>query len=180
MEQLNDDTWSVEFYPSIDDSVHVAARIGASTPPKTFTTYAYYSFLALNAIVFPAFLLFINFVLLGGLVFVVNLVFLAFIVPRVNTDAVREYYRRIYPERENRMALVELNSAGIEYSVEGVRSFWPWTKIIGVEETPDSIFFYFEGNGFGVRTSGFAYAEQRIAFLDSAQRLRAAAKELPE
>jgi hypothetical protein len=180
MEQLHDETWSVEFYQSIDDNIHVAARIGGLTPPKTSTTYAYYSFLALNTVVFPAFLLFINFVLLGGLVFILNLIFLAFIVPRVNTDAVREYYRRMHPERENRMAVVELNSTGIRYSADGVWSFWPWTKITGIEETSDSIFFYFEGNGFGVRTSGFAYAEQRIAFLESAQRLRAAAKELPE
>jgi hypothetical protein len=180
MEHQPDEKMIVEFYPSIEDNVHVAARVGASVTPKTIATYAYQLFLLVNAIIFPAFLIFSNLVLLGAVVFLLNLVVLAFIVRRASTDSIREYYRRIYGNRENRVARVELTQEGIKYSADGGWSFWPWRRITAIEETRDSIFFYFDGNGFGVRTSGFAYDEEMKTFLQTARTLRTSAKELAE
>ena len=92
-----------------------------------------------------------------------------FIIPRVNSDGYRKYYEHLYGNRENQIATVELSSAGIRYWSDGAESFWPWRRINSVEETDESIFFYFDGNGFAVRKSGFAYPDESVTFVNFAQ-----------
>ena len=42
----------VEFYPSVDDHVHIASRIGGTAPTNTLTSYSYYIFLFLTRLCF--------------------------------------------------------------------------------------------------------------------------------
>jgi len=163
---------SVEFYPSLEDHVHIALRISSSARPKPLTRHAYNFFLTLNAIVFPSFLFFNDYMLLGLVVFGLNLVALLFIVPRVNPDTFRSYYSQLYGHRENKIARVDLTDNGIRYTADGGEGFWPWHRINDIEETDDAIYFYFDGNGFAVRKAGFAYLEEKDAFVEFARRLQ--------
>ena len=166
---------ALEFYQSVDDYVHIASKVGATFPVPTVSLYAYYLFLIINSIVFPAFLLFNEFVLASFVVLVLNIGAVVFIIPRVNVDGFRKYYRHIIGERENRIARVELTGDGVSYFDDESKSFWPWTSITEIEETPDAIFFFYEGNGLAVRKSGFAYLGEQRSFLDSARNLHATA-----
>lgn len=164
----SDITFSVEFYPSVDDQVHVALRIGGSVNTDTIATKAYQLFLIINVIAFPAFLLLQQYVFWAASVFVLNLAAIFLLIPRVNSDSHKKYYSQLYGNRENVPARVDLTNEGILYTADGGYSFWPWNRIDSIEETNESIYFYFDGNGFAVRKSGFAYDEQKKLFLDFA------------
>lgn len=160
---------SVEFYPTVDDHVYVSLRIDAAVKPKAITTYAYQAFLFINAIAFPAFLLFSGYPLAGALLFVLNVAAVTLIIPRATPDYLREYYEQLFGEREKFPARVELTTEGVNCSAEGGTSFWPWRKIRGIEETKEAIYFFIDGNGFGVQKNGFAYRDDERAFFEFAQ-----------
>lgn len=158
------DSFAVEFYPSVDDYVHIAERLNASfkTPPRI--QYVYQSFLAINTVVFPGFLWFNEYYLAGILILAVNVAALSWLIPWSMRDGYRDYYKEVIGPRENTIARVELDSEGIRYSSEDGESFTPWRRMTGLEETDDAIFFFFLGNGFAVRKSGFAYRAEQEAF----------------
>lgn len=160
---------SVDFYPSVDDQVYVALKIGATAKNGTFITFCYQLFLILNCIAFPAFLLYSDLALWGGLVFLINVFVVIFTLPRSNANAFRKYYESLYADRENNVATVTLSAAGINYQSDGAQTFWPWKRIRNVEETADAIYFFFDGNGFGVRKNGFAYIEDQNDFVQFAR-----------
>lgn len=160
---------SVEFYPTVDDQVYVSLRINDAVNPKAITTYAYQAFLFINGIAFPAFLLFSDYRLAAAVVFVFNVAALLFMLPRANSDHFRVYYEQIIGDREKFPVRVELTTEGVNTSSEGGTSFWPWRKIRGIEETKEAIYFFIDGNGFGVQKSGFAYREDERAFFEFAQ-----------
>ena len=159
----------VEFYPTLDDFVHISLRIGEKASTTALTTLAYQLFLVVNAIGFPAFLLFSELYLLAVLLFITNLVLLFFIIPRVNSDAARNYYQRLMGTREKEIARVELSDAGILYTADEGVSFLPWRRITHMEETETSIYFYFEGNGFAIQKSGFPYVDEQLSFVNFAK-----------
>lgn len=160
---------SVEFYPTVDDQVYVSLQINNAVKPKAATNYAFQAFLFINAIAFPAYLLFSGYVVATAIVFAINFVAFTFILPRANTDHHRDYYQQLFGDREKYPARVELTTEGVNYSAEGGTSFWPWRKIRGIEETNEAIYFFIDGNGFGVQKSGFAYREEERAFFEFAQ-----------
>lgn len=160
---------SVEFYPSLDDFIHVSARLTDSIPSTPFTTYAYYAFLFINTIAFPAFLWLDSNFVLGLGVFVANVALVLALLPRVNKDALRQYYATLFGSREDEIARVELSPEGLFYYSNGCYSFWSWERINSIEETDNSIFFFSEGNGFAVRKSGFVYEDDRQLFSSFAQ-----------
>ena len=171
MDMPDEKTLTVEFYPSIDDLVYVALQIGKSYRSRTSSTVALQFLLALNAIGFPAFLIFSEQVLAGALIFFVNVVIFVFAGPRANSDNLREYYQHIYPDREKVIATVRLSEEGITYTADEGSSFWPWKRLKGIEDTTDALFFYFDGHGFGVRKSGFAYKDEESRFIAFANQL---------
>lgn len=160
---------SVEFYPTVDDQVYVSLRIDDAVKPKAITTYAYQAFLFINAIAFPAFLLFSDYRLAAAVVFVFNVAAVIMIIPRANTDYHRDYYQQLFGGREKFPARVELTLEGVNYTSEGGTSFWPWRTIRAIEETKEAIYFFIDGNGFGVQKSGFAYRDDERAFFEFAQ-----------
>ncbi|MBK9165189.1 MAG: YcxB family protein [Acidobacteria bacterium] len=159
---------SVEFYPKVDDHVYVSLRINTAVKPRAATNYAFQAFLFINAIAFPAFLLFSGHVVAAAIVFAINFVAFTFILPRANTDHHRDYYQQLFGDREKFPARVEISAEGVAYTSEGGTSFWPWRKIRSIEETNEAIYFFIDGNGFGVQKSGFAYREEERAFYEFA------------
>jgi len=159
----------VEFYPSFEDYAYIATRIGDSVPANTLAGYAYYVFLILNVIVFPAFLWIAGYFITGTIVFVVNVLAVMIIIPRVNSDGYRKYYKQLFGNRENEIARVTLNPLGATYESDEGSSFWPWKRIYFIEETEESIYFFFDGNGFAVRKNGFAYEDDAKSFIDHAR-----------
>jgi hypothetical protein len=172
MEQTHNDNLSVEFYPSIEDQIHVARTLNSSVHANGSTVYLYKLFLVLNSIVFPAFLFFKDYIMVGLIVFATNVILVAFIVPRASAAYYRKYYSSLYGDRESKIARVDLTPKGISYTADEADSFWPWHRIKKIEETEESIYFYFDGSGFGVRKAGFAYLEEKNAFVELARRLQ--------
>ena len=101
----------------------------------------------------------------GIVVFILNLVAVSLILPRVESARYRKYYEALFGNREREIAKVTLTDAGLRYSADGAESFWPWERIRQIEETEDSIFFYCDGNGFGVAKGGFPYQQDAARFL---------------
>lgn len=157
---------SVEFYPSVEDYLYIATRIGGSVPAGTVAGYSYYIFLFLNTIAFPAFLWINDHFAAGLAVLAVNIASIIFVIPRVRSDGYRKYYQHLFGDRGSRIAKVLLNGDGVMYESEDGYAFWPWHRIESVEETEESIYFFFEGNGFAVRKSGFAYMEDANRFME--------------
>jgi hypothetical protein len=160
---------SVEFYPSIDDHVYVSLRIGEAAVVKTWSTHLYNLFLLANAIAIPAFLLLIEYKLAAALIFLGNLIAVLFLVPRVNADSNRKFYEKIYGNRENKIARADLRKDGLFYSADGCYSFFAWHRIERIEESDEAIYFFVDGNGFGIRKNGFPYLEAQKAFLGFAR-----------
>jgi hypothetical protein len=158
----------VEFYPSADDYVHIASKIGAEVPTPPLIKYSYLFFLLLNTVGFPAFLWFNDFLLAGVLLLALNIVALQWVIPWFTTGSLRKYYEHTMGPREKSVARVELSAEGVSYSSDEAETFWPWRRILAIEETDEAIYFYFLGNGFAVRKSGFAYRDEQVAFMNAA------------
>lgn len=173
------DSLEVEFYPSVEDYVHIASRVTASAGSPPTIQYLYQGFLFINAVGFPAFLWFSDYYLTGIFVMVLNIAALSWLIPWFTRDGYRDYYERVIGPREKEIARVTLNAEGIRYASDNGESFLPWQRITAIEETDDAIFFFFAGNGFAVRKSGFAYRGEQEKFtrfaranLDSAHNLQ--------
>ena len=166
----NHRSYTVTFYPSVDDHVHIAERVGKAVKVSPWSKIVYQAFLFLNGILFPVFLWFHDYWLLGFLVFAIEVVALLFITGRVNRDSYKDYYSQLYGNREKEIATVDVTEHGITYSSDGGSSFWPWYRFILIEETDDSVYFFYHGNGFAVRKSGFSYKEDAADFLAFARR----------
>jgi hypothetical protein len=166
--EIASDSYSVEFYPSTDDYVHIALRTSQSVPTPTPIRFAYQTFLIINAVWFPAFLWFNDFFLAGILLLGINVAALAWVIPWFAAGSLRRYYEHTVGPRENTIARVELTALGITYWADEAEVFWPWRRITSIEETDETIFFYFHGNGLAVRKSGFAYHEQEVDFIKAA------------
>lgn len=166
----------VEFFPSADDYAYIASRISNSVPRPSAVRYAYQAFLLVNAIVFPAFLWFLEYYLVGFLILVLNAILLRVVLPWMGSVGLKSFYEHTFGDRERHVVNVELNSEGIEYASENGTLFLPWRRVVSIEENDDALFFFFEGNGIAVRKSGFAYREAQVEFLNFARHCMAESK----
>ena len=163
------DSYSVEFYPSTDDYVHIALKTNRSVPSSGPLKVAYQAFLIMNAVGFPAFLWFNDFILAGLLLAGLNVLAIAWLIPAFTAASLRRYYEHNVGSRESKIARVEITREGISYWADEAEASWPWRRITSIEETDETIFFYFAGNGIAVRKSGFAYHEDQVDFVNAAQ-----------
>lgn len=166
----------VEFYPSVDDYVYMAERVNESIPTSSIHLYLYQAFLLINIIAFPAFLWKMDYLTSGILVFAVNLAVVIFITPRYNRAFFQRHYNQLLGDREKHVAVVELSSDGLRYAHDNTDTFYSWRKFNLIEETDESIFFFYPGHGFGVRKSGFAYEEEKNEFVNFARQQLALVK----
>ena len=170
MTESEDQIKRVEFYPSVDDYVYVAERIGNQVPPEQRVHYLFYAFLIINAIIFPVFLWFNEHLLAGFIVFLLNLLILLFVAPRANSDAFRRHYEFILRNCLDEVVTVEISSTGIRYSSDGADAFWSWSRIRSIEDAERTIYFFSDENGIAVRKEGFAYEQDTRKFLDLARK----------
>jgi len=99
-----------------------------------------------------------------------NLAIAGLFIPAILKSDYRRFFTTLYGNFENEIVRVELNGRGLGISHQGDSSFHLWRNIKRIEETPESIFFYFtNGRGIGVRKSGFAYDQQKNEFLGFAR-----------
>ncbi len=160
----------VEFYPSVNDCVHVAERINeAAAAAPALLVYVYYGFLGLNLFGVPMLLWFADRFLLGLLVFALNLTATLFLLPNVNRSQYKAYYESLHSECEKHIATVDLNDQGVTYASRGNEFFFPWANIPEIEVTGDSIHLYYEHNAVSVQKSGFPYKEAEDQFLSFAR-----------
>jgi len=164
------DSYSVEFYPSTDDYVHIALKTTQAVPAPAPLKFAYKSFLIINAVGFPAFLFFNEFFLAGFLLLATNVFAISWLIPWFTAGGLRKYYEHTFGPRENKIARVDITREGISYWADDAEVFWPWRRITSIEETNEAIFFFFPGSGFAVRKSGFAYHEEEVDFVKAAHR----------
>src|SRR5687768_14597202 len=93
--ELPSDSIAVEFYPSIDDFVHIAERMSTSIKTPLLIQYAYQFFLFINAVAFPGFLWLSEYYLAGILILAVNIAALYWLIPWVTRDGYRAYYKQV-------------------------------------------------------------------------------------
>lgn len=173
------ESYTVEFYPAIDDLVYISEKLSTATPSPHLTTWLYQAFLIVNGIVFPVFLMLNGSPWWGLAVFLLNLLAILFLVPRVSGDTTRKYYVSLMPTYENELAKVTLDHKGVTIKVRRSASFIEWAEFVSIEETEETIFLFTKANGFAIRKSGFAYKEQeREIFTFANAQLSAGKKEL--
>ena len=155
----------VEFYPSSDDYAYIALRVSDRVKVNSFSTYAFYAFLASNVVLFPATLIIKDNFRLALLVFAIEVATVLFLMPRVNSDRFKTYYSQLFSHREKRIASVDINETGLTYKTGGCVAFWPWDRVTNIEETEQAIYFFSDTNGLAVRKNGFAYSEDATQFV---------------
>ena len=168
-------SYSVEFYPSIDDLVHITQATRKAYKLPFVSQYALQIFLFINMIGCPTILWFFGWFLAGLLVLALNLGIAGLFIPAIAKADYRRFFTTLYGNFENEIVRVELSERGFGSSHLGDSSFHLWKNVKRVEETSDSIFFYLaNGRGIAVRKSGFAYDQQKNEFLAFArQKLKA-------
>ncbi|MGD9588062.1 MAG: hypothetical protein AB7Q37_06765 [Pyrinomonadaceae bacterium] len=160
----------VEYYPSVEDCVHVAERVNSAAAVPTATlVYIYYGFLALNLLGVPMLLWFADLFFTGLIVFGFNLASIFFLLPNVNKSQYRKYFERLHGDCENYLAKVELDDRGVLYSSRGNELFFPWANIIEVEDSENSIHLHYEHNAISVQKTGFAYKQLEQEFISFAR-----------
>lgn len=166
----------VEFYPAIDDLVYISLTTSKNIAKKPFSIWAYWAFLFVNGIVFPAFLFANEYFAAAIAVFFLNLAAVLYLIPRANSDHYRSHFHSSVPDYEKDLVTIELSDDGIRYSTEKYNSFIKWSHIKKIEETPEAIYFFFDGSGWAVRKTGFAGKEQETEFVRFGRSRHAVAK----
>ena len=100
------DSVEVEFYPSVDDYVHIAQRVSSSIGTPHAVKYAYQIFLILNTIGFPAFLWLNEYYLPGLLIAAINVAALSWLIPWFAREGYRDYFKQVVGPREAEVARV--------------------------------------------------------------------------
>jgi YcxB-like protein len=163
-------TYSVEFYPSVDDYVELAVLNANRYPQPTLGKIAVYAYLILNALGLPAVLFYFDYTLAAILIFAINCGFAIFVLPAMFKADYRKFYEHVHPQLEEKIVRVELNEAGL-FSRSGAEySFISWDSIVAIDETKSALIFTIRGgNGIAVGKSGFAYAQEAEDFLSFAK-----------
>lgn len=165
----------VRFQPSVDDYLYISSKISTVDYDRSFGQYAYNTFLIINTIGFPGFLIYSGHALAGVVVFGVNLGLYLFGIAGINEKLQKKYYERVMLAVEDAPVEVELSPDGITRSCGGDTSTIAWKNISEIEEGEASIYFLFQGGAVAVRKSGFAGEAEKNSFVRLAEQYRNAA-----
>lgn len=163
------ETLKVSFYPSTDDFAHIAEQINKPAKLAATSQYALIAFLVLNLMGLPLTLWYFEYVLSGMAVFLLSVIFAMLFLPALIKADYRKYYRAMFASMENDVVEVELTGDGIWCRHSGDFSFHGWTNIKRIEESRQSIYFFFEHSGLAVNKTGFAYDGEKDRFLTFAK-----------
>ena len=159
----------VEFYPSINDLVHITRTNQKAYKLTSYGKSALLGFLLLNAAGMPAVLFYFDRLAAAFLVCALNIVFSIFALPKILTTDYRRFFKTLHVDFENEVARVELNDEGVICRARGNMSFHAWRNVKRIEESAEAIYFFLAGSGFAVRKNGFAYDQQKDEFLNFAR-----------
>ena len=160
----------VSFYPTTDDLAYVVEKINKSYRLPSRAQYALQIYLAVNLVGLPLVLWNYDAVLAGLAVFLINLGFALVFLPAIIRSDYRRYFRVMYGGIENEIVEVELTDEGVWCRHSGDSSFHAWKNIKLLEETKQSIYFFFDKNGMAVSKTGFAYDDEKDRFLTFAKK----------
>jgi hypothetical protein len=161
---------TVEFYPSIEDFVHISHTNAKKYTLPSLTKVGLQAFFVLNCVGLPALLIYADLFGAAFAVFAINIALAVFLLPNLVKTDYRRYYRAFFGNLENEVVRVELHATGIACKHLADSSFYAWKNFTYVEETKDSIILYMTGGrGLAVRKSGFAYDDERAEFLTFAR-----------
>lgn len=155
----------VSFYPTTDDLAYVVEKINKSYRLPSHAQYALQTYLAVNLVGLPFVLWYYEALLAGVAVLLVNLAFAVVFLPAIIRSDYRRYFRVMFGGIENEVVEVELTDDGVWCRHAGDSSFHAWKNIKLLEETKQSVYFFFEHNGMAVSKTGFAYDEEKDRFL---------------
>jgi hypothetical protein len=158
----------VTFVPLKEDYVHIASCVTAAQPRSLAKNYLYRTFLFLNLICFPAYLLFRGYLVSAFAVFIAGGIFVIFLLPESEKKAYRHFYKDLFENRGAEFE-VELFEKGLWCAYNGNESLIAWKNITGIQEGPDSIYFFIKHSGVPVRKEAFESEEHKNYFVNSAR-----------
>ncbi|MBP6002936.1 MAG: hypothetical protein KA746_05830 [Pyrinomonadaceae bacterium] len=145
----------VKFVPRLADYMFIAESLQAGRQYDVVLRWVYSIFLLINSIVFPAYLFLNEKLLVGVGIFLFNLA-AYFVLTSVywNKRISRTFEERYRHLLEDPIE-VELSNAGVIITHLGNSSIAIWKNFTHVEETDESIYYYFTHNALFVRKDAF-------------------------
>ncbi len=159
----------VSFYPSTDDYAYIAQKVNSAYKLPSRAQYALQAFLLINMLGLPAVLWYFDQLLVGLAVLIVSLILSIAFLPALLRSDYRHYFSSAFGSIEKEVAEVELTDDGVWCRHSDSSSFHPWKKINRLEETKQSIYFFFDHNGMAVAKTGFAFDDEKNRFLTFAK-----------
>ena len=159
----------VSFYPAVDQYADIAYKINETHKFPTRAQHALTAFIALNMIGLPLTLWYFDYFLTGAAIFLLNIAFAIIFLPGILQADYRSYFRSAFGSIEDDMVEVELTNDGLWCRRSDDFSFVSWTSVKRIEESKQSINFYFEHTGVAVNKAGFAYDAEKDRFLSFAK-----------
>jgi hypothetical protein len=170
--------YSVEFYPSIEDYVHVAKIQNEKHAALTsWSKFTFQAFFVVNTILPPVVLAIFQYPIAAFIWFLLDVILAAVFLPAIVKADYRRFYRSVYGEEfENQLVKVELTHDGIFCRHLYDFSFHDWKSVTGIEETDEAIFVNLKTSSLPVRKSGFPYIERQNEFTAFARSRQAEAR----
>lgn len=159
----------VTFVPVRDDYIYVSRAISASIDDRKHVNYPYRVFLVLNAICFPAFLIFTGHPIIGLSIFAVNVLVFIILVPSNEKKENEKFYNKLFKDIGDHLLEVELTENGVMVSSDGDEGRIAWKNITSIQDSREVLYFFTDSSGIAVRKSAFESEEQQAAFMDTAR-----------
>lgn len=145
----------VEFIPHVTDYMFIAESLQAGQQYDGLLRWVYSLFLLINAIIFPAYLFMNEHFLLGVGIFFFNLASYFVLTSVYWNKRITRTFEERYGHLLESPIEVELSNAGIVTTQLGNSSIAIWKNVTHVQETDESIYFYFTHNALFVRKEAF-------------------------
>lgn len=159
----------VTFIPVKDDYIHISRVISTSITDSRSVNYLYRAFLVLNAIGFPAYLIFAGYPMLGLAIFTANVLAFIILIPSNEKKKEQQFYDKLFKHIGDHPLEIELTANGIMARSDDDEGLIAWKNIVSIQESREVIYFFSRSKGMAVRKSGFGSDEQQAAFLETAR-----------
>lgn len=159
----------VTFIPVREDYIYVSRAITSSISNSRPTNYLYRAFLILNAVCFPAYLIFTGYPIAGLSIFAANVIIFLFLVPLGERKKDEKFYDKLYKDIGDHPVEIELTAEGISVRSDGDDGLIAWKNISNIQESRETVYFFATSTGMPVRKSAFESEEQQAEFMDTAR-----------
>lgn len=159
----------ITFIPVKDDYIYVSRALTSSLDDRRPINYLYSVFLVLNAICFPAYLIFAGHPIIGLSIFAVNVLVFIILVPSNEKKENEKFYNKQFKDIGDHPLEVELTENGVLVSSDGDEGRMAWKNITSIQDSREVLYFFTDSSGIAVRKSAFESEEQRTMFMDTAR-----------